>query len=71
MSFVSRGKTVNEQILNLKQMDTATCASLKGHMNEYGECLVKAKESPEDPDIVILEVLKYKKPGAEVRRQGE
>ena len=30
-----------EQILNLKQMDAATCASLKGQMNEYGECLVK------------------------------
>ena len=53
-----------EQILNLKQMDAATCASLKGQMNEYGECLVKMRENPDDPDTAILEVLKYRKPGS-------
>jgi hypothetical protein len=49
-------------------MDAATCASLKGHMNEYGECLVKAKQSPDDPDVVVLEVLKYRKPGSTVQQ---
>jgi hypothetical protein len=50
---------VSEQVINLDQMDVATCASLKGKLNERGECLVRAKENPEDPDILVLTAMKY------------
>jgi len=63
MAIIGKKSPPTESILNLKQMDPATCASLKGQMNEYGECLVKARENPEDPDTVVLELMRYKKPG--------
>jgi len=58
-----RKPAINEQIINLRQMDAATCQSLKGQLNEYGECLVDAQENPENPEVVVLKAMKYKKPG--------
>ena len=52
----------NEQIINLDQMDPSTCAALKGKVNEYGQCLVDATEHPDDPDTLVLKVMKYKRP---------
>jgi len=63
MAIINKKVPPTTSILNLKQMDPATCASLKGQMNEYGECLVNATESPDDPDTVVLELMRYKKPG--------
>ena len=71
MAIITRKSPPTESILNLRQMDAATCASLKGQMNEYGECLVKAKENPDDPDTVVLELMRYKKPGGAKSVQQE
>lgn len=51
---------VDDQIINLDQMDPATCANLKGKLNERGECLVKAQENQDDPDTLVLRAMKYK-----------
>lgn len=55
-------KIASEQIINLDQMDPATCSALKGKINEYGQCLVDAVEHPDDPDSLVLKVMKYKRP---------
>jgi len=71
MAIISKRTPPSESILNLKQMDAATCASLLGTMNEYGECLVKAKQTPDDPDTVVLELMRYKKPGGGAPLQSQ
>ena len=58
---LSRGRPiVSGQIINLDNMDAATCTSLKGKLNERGQCLVDAHENPEDPETLVLKAMKYK-----------
>jgi hypothetical protein len=52
-------KQENEEIRRLK-VDPAACESLKGQMTEYGDCLVDAVETPDNPDVLVLKKMKYK-----------
>jgi len=59
----------NEFILKIKQLDPATCAVMKGQIDEHGDCMARARENPDDPDTLVLELTKYKNPGRNIQQQ--
>jgi len=61
MSF--RKQPQEEKVINLGQMDSATCASLNGTQNENRQCMVNAVMHPDDPDTLIIRKMRYQKPG--------
>jgi hypothetical protein len=50
---------VTDQVINLDQLDVAACSKLRGKLNERGECLIRAKENPDDPDVLVLTAMNY------------
>ena len=51
---------VVEEIIRIKNLDKATCESLKGVLDEDGRCLVRYNKNPDDPDILVIRAIKYK-----------
>lgn len=63
MSIMNRKQPNEEKVINLGQMDSATCASLNGTQNENRQCMVNAVVHPDDPDTLIIRKMRYQKPG--------
>ena len=53
----------DERVVNLGQMDSATCAALNGTQNENRQCMVNTMQHPDDPDTLIIKKMRYQKPG--------
>ena len=49
-----------EEIIRIKNLDKATCESLKGVLDEDGRCLVRYHKNPKDPDTLVIKAIKYK-----------
>ncbi len=58
MVSLSSKKERNERILNLSQMDAATCRELKGVTNEHGECLINEEER--EDGTLHIKPMRYK-----------
>lgn len=71
MSLIGKKSPDNEFILNFGKLDAATCAVVKGHIDAHNDCIGKARENPDDPDILVLELTKYKNPSGNVQQQQE
>jgi hypothetical protein len=56
-------KPERERVINLGQMDVATCEALNGTINENRQCMVTSDENPDEPDILILRKPRYREPG--------
>jgi hypothetical protein len=53
----------DEKVVNLGQMDSATCSEVNGVLNENRQCMVNAVRHPDDPDTLIIPKMRYHKPG--------
>jgi hypothetical protein len=61
-----------EETLALENVDPVVCQEvLKGEVDKYGRCMVKAKISPDNPNKVELESLKLVEMGSKPRIREE
>jgi hypothetical protein len=61
-----------EETLALENVDPIVCQEvLKGEVDKYGRCMVKAKISPDNPNKVELESLKLVEMGSKPRIREE
>jgi hypothetical protein len=61
-----------EETLALENVDPIVCQEvLKGEVDKYGRCMVKAKISPDNPNKVELESLKLVEMGPKPRIREE
>jgi hypothetical protein len=61
-----------EETLALENVDPVVCQEvLKGQVDKYGRCMVKAKISPDNPNKVELESLKLVEMGPKPRIREE
>ena len=53
----------DERVVNMGQMDSATCAEINGTLNENRQCMANTIRDPNDPDVLIIRKMRYHKPG--------
>jgi len=66
MAVFGGKKETFEEVINLKEMDAATCNAIQGQLNEHGECLIRATKQD---DLVVLKPLRYKRPGVPISHE--
>jgi hypothetical protein len=64
-----RKQPSDERVINMGQMDSATCAEANGVLNENRQCLLNAVRHPDDPDTLIIRKMRYHKPGEGISPQ--
>jgi hypothetical protein len=61
-----------EETLALENVDPVVCQEvLKGQVDKYGRCMVKARVSPDNPNKVELESIKLVEMGSKPRIREE
>lgn len=71
MAIIGKKSQPDEFMLKAKNMDAATCAAMKGFMDENMDCNFRAEENPDDPDVLLIRATKYKNPGQGAAQQQE